>query len=108
MVEHKTPKEKKSGRKLNLGQHKKTVIGGGLVAAVAIAGIISGIIILSESEVYRGGGTVRWGFDDYPSTFDPILSWWNWDVVGVTIVEQMAEGLFDYVYLVKVRALLII
>ncbi len=96
MVEHKTPNKKRSGKKLDFSKHKKTILGGGLVIVVAIAGIISGIIILSDTGVKRGGGTVRMGFGDYPDTFDPILSWWGWDVEGVTIVEQMTEGLFDY------------
>lgn len=95
MVEHKRPEEKRSNKKLNFSQHKKTILGGGLVVAVAIAGIITGII-LSDSELKRGGGTVTMGFGDYPGTFDPILSWYNWEVEGVMIVGQMAEGLFDY------------
>ena len=47
MVEHKTPKDKRPGKKLNLGQYKKTLMSGGLIAVIAIAGIITGIILIT-------------------------------------------------------------
>ena len=50
MVEHKTPKEKKSGRKINLGQHKKAIISGGLIAVIAIAGLFTGLIIWEQQQ----------------------------------------------------------
>jgi len=93
MVEHKTPIEKKSGKKINFRQHKKTVLGGGLVAVLAIAGIFSGIIILSDIDDKKGESIVRLGTFDYPSTFDPIASWFYNDVAA-SIIPQMAEGLF--------------
>jgi peptide/nickel transport system substrate-binding protein len=96
MVEHKPSDEKRSGKKFDFGKHKKTIFAGGLVIAVAIAGIISGIVIFIGTEVKRGGGTVRLGHTDYPSSLDPIYAWWRFDKVGVTIIEQMCEGLFDY------------
>jgi peptide/nickel transport system substrate-binding protein len=96
MTEHKTLKKIKTGKKLNLREHKKTILGGGLVGAVAIAGIISGIIIFNDIEVQRGGGTVKLGSPYYPSSLDPIYSWMISDNVGVIILEQICEGLFDY------------
>ena len=97
MTEHKTSKEKKTGKKLNLREHRKTILGGGLAIALGIAGMIGGIIIIiNESESKRNGGTISMGFLEYPSTFDPILSWYLWEVQSVNIIEQMTEGLFDY------------
>lgn len=64
---------------------------------MAIAGIITGIIIInSGSENIRGGGTVRLGSPYYPSSLDPIYAWMNSDKIGVIILEQICEGLFDY------------
>ena len=50
MTEYKSPKVKRKGKKFNFGEHKKTLVGGGLAVAVAIAGIIIGIIIREDED----------------------------------------------------------
>ncbi len=71
---HKVQKKKIPGKKVKLADHKKTIVGGGLVAAVAIAGIIGGIIILGGLDEGRGG-TLVIGVTGSLNYLDPIEGW---------------------------------
>ncbi len=84
---HKIPKKKIPGKKIKFADHKKTIIGGGLVAAVAIAGLIGGFIIIGgidEEEVVLKIGTYA-----LPDWIDPLEAWWPHVHMDAT-----CEGLF--------------
>ena len=92
-TKHKAPKKKIPGKKLNLADHKKSLYGGGLVAIIAIAGLVGGIIILKEVETKRGGGIITWGIQLYPDEYDPFRAFWMYRATTVRLVAQVAEGL---------------
>ncbi len=90
MGEHKASKEKKPGKKLNLNQHKKTVLGGGLVVVIAIAGIITGFFLISGEDdpevvfIWGTGGLTSIDPHTYGSR------------ENFAILENIVESLFDY------------
>ncbi|NHJ22339.1 MAG: ABC transporter substrate-binding protein [Candidatus Lokiarchaeota archaeon] len=90
MTEHKTPKEKKSGKKLNLAEHKKTFLGGGLILAVAIAGITTGIFLIPPPPIKER--VFIWGTTGL-ATIDPML-YGNGE--NFAILENIVETLFGY------------
>ena len=89
MVEHKAPKEKKSGKKQYLGRNKKTFFGGGLVVVIAIAGIFIGFSLISDSdkpEIFIWGTGGLGSID--PQLFESRENF--------AILENIVESLFDY------------
>lgn len=93
MSEKKPKPKKKAPKKLALQNLKNPLIGGGIIAAVAIAGIVSGIVILSRSQEKF---TFYYGMNYNPFYMDPIEAWADW--VSPFIIVQVTEGLFDYDY----------
>ncbi len=88
---HKVPKKKIPGKKVRLADHKKTVVGGGLVAAVAIAGIIGGIIILGEIDEISGD-TLVLGVTGTLNYLDPIEGWS--ESSSAILTQIVTEALF--------------
>ncbi|MFW9951061.1 MAG: ABC transporter substrate-binding protein, partial [Candidatus Thorarchaeota archaeon] len=74
---------------------KKPIIVGGLIASIAIAGIISGIIVIilggSQPEVETH--TLIFGYIDLPRCLDPLEVKYDADT---HLLYQIAEGLFDF------------
>ncbi len=93
MSEKKPKPKKKAPKKLVLQNLKNPLIGGGIIAAVATAGIISGIVILSRSQEKF---TFYYGCSYNPIYMDPLESWA--DFISPFIIVQVTEGLFDYDY----------
>ncbi|UCD00934.1 MAG: hypothetical protein JSV23_08620 [Promethearchaeota archaeon] len=89
-INNEAPKKKLPKKELRILK-KKTIIGFGIVAAVAVAGIIGGIYLFSEPPKYSNLiiGT-NWGIWQ---SLDPL----NTNVpTDYDITCQIAEGLFDY------------
>ncbi|MHA1986834.1 MAG: ABC transporter substrate-binding protein [Promethearchaeota archaeon] len=86
-MEYNVPKAKKKGQKKKLKDLKKPLIGGGLIGAVAIAGIVSGILIWSSLE-RPYGGTFIMGYSGGLDRIDPLLN------ADTFIISQIAEPLF--------------
>jgi ABC-type transport system substrate-binding protein len=84
-VEKSTPKKKP----LKMESYRKPIIIGGLITAVAITGIISGIIFFKETP--KGDVLYFFGYG-LPFTLDPIDVM---DPVDSDIINQVVEGLFD-------------
>lgn len=86
-VEEKGPKKKAPKKKKIFAEHKSIIVGG-IIAAVAIAGIVSGIIILIQEPK---GGICIIGIPGEYGNIDPVLS-------SNTPLVQVAETLFDFDY----------
>jgi len=84
----KKPKSKK--KKKIFVEHKPIVIGG-IVAVVAIAGIVSGIVLFTEEE--KTGGDFIFGTAGALYVLDPLL-FGSFETYA--ILENIAEPLFDY------------
>ncbi|MFX0074776.1 MAG: ABC transporter substrate-binding protein [Candidatus Hermodarchaeota archaeon] len=93
MTEHKSPIQKESRKKLNIAEHKKVIIGGGLVIAVAITGLIIGISIFQQDQdeeiVLTIPMTVGLNFLDTVQYYMPQSE-------SAFVINQIAEGLIDY------------
>jgi ABC-type transport system substrate-binding protein len=92
----KGPKKKKS----QIFAEHKPVFVGGIIAAVAIAGIVGGIYWYIESikDTKKDGLVTDYSsfwYNDTLMTNDPF---WGWGAVGSTryVISQIAEGLFEY------------
>jgi peptide/nickel transport system substrate-binding protein len=87
MTEKKAPSKKKG---IKIEDIKKTLIIGGIISAIAVAGIIVGISIISDRPKY--GGVLYFCGYGLPNTIDPP------DVTQLKdsdFINQIAEGLFD-------------
>lgn len=93
MTAEKAPTKKKVPK---IKEIKKPIIVGGMITVVAIAGIVIGIVVLSEVEEEERGGTLiiglyeRFAIDQ----IDPFNSFWH----SRLVVSQVVESLFDISY----------
>lgn len=80
----------------HIGEIKKTISAGGIIAAIAIAGIIGGIYIFSI-EKRKKESVLLIGLDFAVNSFDPL---YNPDdqfySSNFMVWDQIAEGLFEY------------
>jgi len=86
------PKKKKIGKKVRLVDYKKTIISGGFVVAIAIAGIFIGFNIIDNSEeesIFTIGTITGLNFIGTLEYYDP-------DSESAFLINQIAEGLIDY------------
>ncbi|MHA1985722.1 MAG: ABC transporter substrate-binding protein [Promethearchaeota archaeon] len=88
----KIPKKKRSFK-----DNKKTIVAGGIVSVIAIAGIISGFYFLETLNTTEEGGNIYFGISFNLGTFDPIevfLTPQTIDSSHFLILSQVLEGLF--------------
>ncbi|MFX0001153.1 MAG: ABC transporter substrate-binding protein [Candidatus Hodarchaeota archaeon] len=92
-------KKKKPKKKRIFAEHKPLVVGS-IIGVVAIAGIVGGIVLFLGEEQY--GGTLTKAYCGLWCN-DTLWSWEDWSVGGwngmgssVDIIDQIAEGLFEY------------
>ena len=88
---HKVPKKKIPGKRVTLADHKKSLIGGGLVAVVAIVGIVGGIYIFSNID-RGGGGTLIVGMK--PGYMIDEIDVLTFSFQGQYVIDQVLETLF--------------
>ncbi len=88
-MNEKEPKALKKGPKKILKDLKNPLMGGGIIASVAIAGIISGILIFNIIEIPKGG-TFIMGYSGGLDSIDPLNLGGNDPI----IINQIAEPLF--------------
>ena len=91
--EGKSPKTK-APKKKRIFVEQKPIIVGGIVAVVAIAGIVSGVVLFTQEE-QRKGGTFIFGFGVGMFCLDNILEYYPGTETHI-VLDQIAEGLFDY------------
>jgi len=84
--------KKKVPKKIGQRSLKKPLIAGGLIVAVAISAIVSGIIIFSNID--NKGGVFIYGINSGLGYIDPLSP----GIVSLDVVEQVAEALFGYDY----------
>ncbi|MHA2006193.1 MAG: ABC transporter substrate-binding protein [Promethearchaeota archaeon] len=89
--EKKVLKKKKRTLKTIITEHK-TIVVGGLIAVVAIAGIVGGIFLFWQ--VDRGGGTFVFASNNVVNSLDPHRT--RGGLQNQFLWDQVAEGLFDY------------
>lgn len=83
---------KKKSLKKKITEHKPVVVGG-IIAAVAIAGIVGGIVLfLGEQKKY--GGTFIFGYSGGLDTIDPLIA----HLYDPIIIASIAEPLFTQYY----------
>jgi ABC-type transport system substrate-binding protein len=80
---------------------KKPIIGGGLIVVIAIAGIVSGIVLFTQKEEERGTFSIPYfGLWAYDTLFDktklPMPTALGKMTHSVMVINQIAEGLFEY------------
>ena len=85
--------KKKVPKKVGQRSLKKPVIVGGISVAVAISVIVSGITIFMNIDIK--GGVFIYGIDCGPVSIDPLGALMPY---SHEVIEQVAEGLFDYDY----------
>ncbi|KKM83039.1 hypothetical protein LCGC14_1313400, partial [marine sediment metagenome] len=79
------------GKRVTLADHKKSLIGGGLVAVIAIAGIVGGIYIFSNID-RGGGGTLIVGME--PGYIIDEIDVLTHTFQGQYVIDQVLETLF--------------
>ncbi len=90
MTKEKTPPRRKISK---IKELKKPILAGGIITAIAIAGIIGGIVLL-EGIDETSGDTLVLGVTGTLNYLDPIVGWFTPDAVGVYISQVVTEGLF--------------
>jgi len=89
------PMKKVPKWKSSIVEHKP-IVAAGLIAVVAIAGIVSSIYFLGEEEKKKGG-TLNADLGGFLNSFDPLYNPDDWSFWSNRIVwDQIIEGLFTY------------
>jgi ABC-type transport system substrate-binding protein len=101
MKQEKAPSKKKQKEKqktqTKIKEFKKFIITGGLVASLAIVGLVSGIMIIFFFEEPPQGGTLIVGITGNKiGTFDPLI---YVDSGEHILLTQVTETLFEYEYI---------
>ncbi|MFX1405999.1 MAG: ABC transporter substrate-binding protein [Promethearchaeota archaeon] len=70
---------------------RKAQIAVGVIAIIAVAAIVGGVVVFLMGGGIRLGDTVIHGTAEGPSDLDPHLAW---DSASIDVIDQVAEGLF--------------
>jgi ABC-type transport system substrate-binding protein len=90
------PKPKTKTETTKVGEFKKFIITGGLVASLAIVGLVSGFMIFFLEEPPQGGTLIVGITGSKIGTFDPLM---YVDSGERILLCQVAETLFEYEYI---------
>lgn len=93
-LDNKKPMKKKSKLTKRISENK-TYLAGGIIAVVAVAGLITGINIYitpTEETIFI------YGMDSNPNHPDPLRAPFRWDFFSQVIILQVMEGLFKTNY----------